>query len=86
MDNPKISVIVPVYNAAEKIKRCTDSLLTQTLSEMEIIFVDDNSTDTSFEYLTALAKTDDRVVVLKTKKNSGAGGARNVGLDHVRGE
>ncbi|MCR4798306.1 MAG: glycosyltransferase [Lachnospiraceae bacterium] len=86
MDNPKVSVIVPVYNVAEKIKRCADSLLTQTLSEIEIIFVDDNSTDTSFEYLTALAKTDDRVVVLKTKKNSGAGGARNVGLDHVRGE
>ena len=86
MDNVKVSVIIPVYNAEKKIQRCMESLLSQTLREMEFIFVNDASTDASLQILKEYKNKDARVVVIDCEKNSGAGGARNVGLDRAKGE
>lgn len=81
----KISIIVPVYNAEMYIKRCVDSLVKQTLKDIEIILVDDGSTDDSSLICDNLAEEDDRIVVLH-KRNGGPGDARNVGISNARGE
>lgn len=86
MDKPKVSVIIPVYNAEGKLKRCMESLLGQTLREMEFIFVNDASTDGSLQILLDAEAGDDRIKVIDCAENSGAGGARNVGLDYAEGE
>lgn len=83
--NIKVSVVVPVYNMEKYIEQCVTSLLTQTLKEIEIIFVDDGSTDNSFELLQKFAKNDKRIVIIK-QSNSGVGAARNAGIKVSRGE
>lgn len=80
----KVSVIVPVYNAGEKLKPCIISILSQTLSEIELILVDDGSTDGSAEICDSY-KNDERVRVIH-KENSGASEARNTGIAEARGE
>lgn len=84
----KVSIIVPVYNAQAYLEECLMSLINQTLraEELEIIAVDDCSTDASLEILECYAKAYPQLRVLRTKQNSGPGGARNVGLDAARGE
>ena len=82
---PKISIIIPVYNVEEYLGECLDSVLKQTLSEIEIICVDDGSTDKSLEILKEYAKQDNRITVLK-QKNAGSGKARNLGIYNARGE
>lgn len=86
MDKPKVSVIVPVYNAEQKLNRCMESLFGQTLREMEFIFVNDASTDGSLQILIDAEAKDSRIKVIDCTENSGAGGARNVGLDYAEGE
>lgn len=81
---PKVSVIIPVYNVEEYLRECLDSVVNQTLKEIEIICVDDGSTDNSLEILKEYAKKDNRISVL-TQKNSGAGIARNVGINMASG-
>jgi glycosyltransferase involved in cell wall biosynthesis len=81
----KVSVIVPVYNQEKYIKRCVDSILHQTLSNIEIILVDDGSTDSSLEIMHQYEKQDERVRVL-TQHNMYAGVARNNGLSVAAGE
>ena len=82
---PKVSVIIPVYNAEEYIEKCIISLLHQTLKEIEFIFVDDGSTDNSANIIKQFAKEDDRIkLILQT--NSNAGEARNKGLMKAKGE
>lgn len=83
--SPKISVIVPVYNVEKYLDRCMDSLLNQTLREIEIILVDDGSPDASPQMCDAYAQRDSRVRVVH-KENAGLGCARNSGLDVARGE
>ena len=83
---PKVSVIVPVYNAAAYLDACIDSVLKQSVEEIEVICVDDCSTDSSGEVLARRAAGDDRLVVLRHPENLGAGAARNTGLDAARGE
>lgn len=83
--NPLITVIIPVYNAAQYLRPCLDSLCAQTLREIEIICVNDGSTDASAEILREYAARDARVVVLE-QENAGQGAARNRGLEHARGE
>jgi glycosyltransferase involved in cell wall biosynthesis len=83
--SPKISVIIPVYNAAAYLPECLDSVVNQTLRELEIICVDDGSTDRSPEVLTAYAARDPRVRVL-TQVNQGTGAASNYGLRNAAGE
>lgn len=80
-----ISVIVPVYNSAPYLKDCLNSICTQTYQDLEIIAVDDGSTDDSLSILRQLAMQDPRITVLE-KNNGGASSARNLGLIHASGE
>ncbi|OUO45672.1 glycosyltransferase family 2 protein [Megasphaera sp. An286] len=82
---PKISVIVPVYNVASYLKECIDSLLSQIFNDIEIILVDDGSTDESGYICDQYAQKDARIKVIH-KRNGGLSDARNAGLDICRGE
>ena len=82
---PKVSVIIPVYNVEQYLRECLDSVVNQTLKEIEIICVDDGSTDKSLNILLEYAKKDNRITVLK-QENLHAGVARNAGLAVARGE
>lgn len=82
---PLISVIVPVYNNADYLDTCLDSLCRQTLSRIEIICVNDGSTDASLGIMKKRADGDCRIVVL-SQDNQGAASARNLGLKHASGE
>lgn len=83
--NPKVSIIVPIYNVELYLNCCIDSLLNQTLKEIEIILVDDESPDNCPAMCDEYAKQDSRVKVIH-KKNGGLGFARNSGLDAATGE
>lgn len=80
-----LSVIVPVYNARQYISQCIESLLGQTYTNLEILLVDDGSTDDSGEICDQYAKVDERIRVIH-QKNSGPGFARNVALDESHGD
>lgn len=82
---PKVSVIIPVYNVAEYLPECLDSVIKQTLKEIEIICVDDSSTDNSVEILKEYASKDNRITVI-VQKNLHAGVARNAGLAVAKGK
>lgn len=81
----KISVIVPVYNSEKYITRCLDSLLSQTYKDLEIICINDGSTDTSGKICDDSAKKDNRIKVFHTE-NRGVSAARNIGLDNFTGD
>jgi glycosyltransferase involved in cell wall biosynthesis len=86
MDNmPKVSVIVPIYNVEKYLKRCMDSLLNQTLRDIEIIMVDDGSLDNCPQLCDEYAEQDDRIKVIH-KINRGLGFARNSGIEAAAGE
>ena len=85
MPQPKVSIIVPVYNAEKYLERCINSLKSQTLEDIEIILVDDSSTDSSLEICNKMAMEDSRIKVIH-KANEGAGKARNAALRIVTGE
>lgn len=84
-DTPKVSVIVPVYNARRYLDNCVRSLQAQTEPNIEIILVDDGSTDGSEELCDRFAAGDDRIVVCH-QKNGGVSAARNKGLELARGK
>ena len=86
MIRPKVSIIVPVYNVEQYLHRCVDSLINQSLSEIEIILVDDCSPDNSPHVCDELAGIDKRIKVIHKTKNEGLGMARNSGLEVARGE
>ena len=77
---PKISVIVPVYNVEKYISTCLESLLKQTLSDIEIICVDDCGTDESMRIVEKIAKTDKRIKIIHNEQNSGLSESRNNGM------
>ena len=81
---PLISIIVPVYNSSKYLQRCITSITSQTYTNLEIILVNDGSTDNSPQILDSWAKKDQRIRVIH-KKNSGAGDSRNTGLDIANG-
>lgn len=85
MITPIVSIIVPIYNEAEYLPACLDSLLEQTLKDIEIICIDDGSTDSTPQILEQYRQTDSRIKVITTA-NRGAGAARNEGLKVARGE
>ena len=85
MERPKVSIIVPIYNVEQYLNRCMDSLLNQSLREIEIIMVDDGSPDNCPQMCDEYAKKDSRVKVIH-KKNAGLGMARNSGLEVATGE
>lgn len=84
-NNIKISVIIPVYNMQNMISNCLGSVTSQTLQDIEIICVNDGSTDKSLERLLECKKKDKRIRVFSSK-NRGSGPARNIGLKNAQGE
>ncbi len=85
MPQPKVSIIVPVYNAERYLTRCITSIQNQTLEEIEVVLVDDSSTDASLELCNNMAEQDPRIKVIH-KENGGAGYARNAALEVASGE
>ena len=82
---PTISVIVPVYNTASYLSRCIESLVNQTYSDLQIILIDDGSTDNSGAIADEWQAIDSRIEVYH-QSNRGQSAARNVGLQHAKGE
>lgn len=82
---PKISVIIPVYNVEKYLEDCVKSICEQTLEDIEIICVNDGSTDSSLQILNKLAEDDSRIVIID-QQNSGAGAARNTGIAKATGK
>ncbi|NLY46852.1 MAG: glycosyltransferase [Tissierella sp.] len=82
---PRVSIVIPVYNVEQYLRECLDSVINQTLKEIEIICVNDGSTDSSPEILKEYAEKDYRIKVI-SKPNSGYGHTMNVGLDAATGE
>ncbi|MCI7292089.1 MAG: glycosyltransferase [Methanobrevibacter woesei] len=83
--NVKVSVIVPVYNVEKYLRDCLDSIVNQTLEDIEIICVNDGSTDNSLAILEDYAEKDSRIRIIN-QENKGLGGARNTGLYNANGE
>lgn len=84
-DTPLISVIVPIFNSEKYIEECIESIINQTYKNLEIILVDDGSTDGSPQICDDFAKKEDRIKVIH-KKNGGPSSARNAGIDAANGE
>lgn len=82
---PLVSVCVPVYNAAKYLPRCLDSLISQTLTNIEIVCVNDGSTDNSSNILDSYAKKYKNIKIIN-QTNAGLGGARNAGIKNATGE
>lgn len=85
MNDPLISIIVPVYNVEKHIERCVCSLLNQTYSNIEVVLVDDGSVDNSGSICEILAETDNRILAIH-KENGGPSSARNAGIDACHGD
>lgn len=83
--NDLVSVIVPVYNVEKYLEECLNSIVTQNYAHLEIILVDDGSTDSSSHICDKFAKKDNRIEVIH-KKNGGLSDARNIGLKRAKGE
>jgi len=83
-DNKTLSIIVPVYNSGQFLEKCVNSLINQTVKDIEIILVNDGSSDNSLEICKNFAEKDERIRVFD-QPNSGQSKARNVGLDHAKG-
>jgi glycosyltransferase involved in cell wall biosynthesis len=83
---PLVSVIIPIYNVDQYLRQCLDSVINQTLKDIEIICVNDGSTDNSLQILEEYAQKDNRIKVVLHKHNKGVGAARNTGLEFVTGE
>ena len=81
----KVSVIIPVYNAENHLPACLDSLLSQTLTDIEIICINDSSTDHSLVILDRYTRNDKRLIV-RNQKPAGAGAARNKGMEFANGD
>lgn len=81
----KVSIIVPVFNTEKYIDKCLNSLINQTLKEIEIIIVDDGSTDRSPKIIEKFKNSDSRITVIN-QQNAKQGAARNTGITHAKGE
>ena len=83
--NSTVSVIVPVYNSTAYLKRCVDAILSQTYKDLEVLLIDDGSTDDSFRICQEYGQNDSRVRAFH-KENGGSSSARNVGIKEATGE
>lgn len=81
----KVSVIIPCYNVEDYLRECLDSIINQTLTDIEIICINDDSTDTTLKILKEYAKKDNRIIILN-QNNKGSGIARNLGIKEAKGE
>lgn len=82
---PKISIIIPIYNAEKYLRDCIDSVLSQSFSDFELLLIDDGSKDKSGEICDEYSSRDSRIRVFH-KENGGVSSARNIGLDNANGE
>ncbi|MBE6679129.1 MAG: glycosyltransferase family 2 protein [Ruminococcaceae bacterium] len=85
MNNPKVSVVVPVYNVEKYLERCVLSIVNQTYKNIEIILVDDGSPDSCPAMCDSFAAHDERIIAVH-KQNAGLGMARNTGMEHASGD
>ncbi len=85
MVDPLVTIIIPVYNAEKYLEKCLNSVLNQTMSEIEVIVVNDGSKDSSEEMALKYSRIDPRLRVI-TQENSGPSAARNRGLREAKGE
>jgi len=85
MEDIKISIIIPVYNVEKYLEQCLDSIVNQTLEDIEIICINDGSTDNSSKILETYKEKDKRIKIIR-KKNEGLGAARNTGMEYVKGD
>lgn len=85
MEQIKISIVIPVYNIESYLRQCLDSVINQTLKEIEIICVNDGSTDNSLQILEEYAEKDKRIRIFN-KANGGISSARNLGMKYIKGE
>ena len=85
MDREKISVVIPIYNAEEYLEKCLNSVLSQTYENLEIILVNDGSTDKSPEIIEKYRNQDNRIIVIN-KENGGVSSARNRGIEKASGK
>ena len=81
----KVSIIIPVYNVEQYLPKCLDSIINQTLKDIEIICINDGSTDNSLSILKEYASKDDRMIIID-KENKGQGIARNLGIKKAKGK
>lgn len=86
MPEPKVSIIVPVYNVEKYIGRCIESIQNQTLKEWELILIDDCSPDKSYDIIESYARDDSRIRILRHDKNHGPMMARHLGDQNATGE
>ena len=86
MNNPAISIIIPVYNAEKYLRRCIDSVLSQSFTDFELILVDDGSKDKTFEIMQELREKDKRFCYLNLSRNFGKETAMIAGLDYCKGD
>ncbi|MDR0723654.1 MAG: glycosyltransferase [Endomicrobium sp.] len=86
MTSPEISAIIPVYNTGKYLKQCLDSVCNQTFKDIEIICINDGSTDGSLDILKEYEHKDLRIKIIINQKNEGAGAARNKGIETARGQ
>lgn len=82
----KVSIIVPVYNVENYVQECIDSLVNQTLKDLQIILIDNGSVDKSSSIIESYARNDSRIEIVKFEKNQGMPNARNAGLKKASGE
>ncbi|MFS2915903.1 glycosyltransferase family 2 protein [Phocaeicola dorei] len=83
--SPKISIIIPIYNAEKYLCRCVDSIIVQTFTDFELLLIDDGSLDDSKQICDKYARKDIRIQVFH-KENGGVASARQLGMDYVRGK
>ena len=84
LKNPQVSIIVPIYNVANYLKECLQSIVKQSYANLDIILVDDGSSDESLDIALEFAKQDERIFVV-SKPNGGLSSARNTGLEFIKG-
>ncbi|WP_442862754.1 glycosyltransferase family 2 protein, partial [Campylobacter sp. W0018] len=84
MNNPLISIIIPIYNVAPYLKECIESVIHQTYKNLDIILVDDGSNDESLEIALEYLPKDERIFLI-SKENGGQSSARNVGIEFIKG-
>ncbi|MDR3243909.1 MAG: glycosyltransferase [Elusimicrobiota bacterium] len=82
---PKLSVVIPIYNAQKYIGQCLDSIINQPFKDIEIICINDGSTDNTLSILKEYASKDSRIIIIN-QTNQGAGSARNKGIESAKGE
>lgn len=84
MVNPEISIIIPVYNPGKFINKCLNSIIHQTFKNIEILCIDDGSTDNSLNILKEFQKNDKRIRIF-SQENLGAAASRNLGIENSKG-